>query len=75
MIDLCFEEDSQATVDMNVVMTDTGKLIEIQATGELAPFTRQEMNNMIDLAEKGIADLISIQKNTLLEGFKQETGL
>lgn len=70
MLDLCYEEDSKATVDMNVIMTDTGKLIEIQATGELAPFSRQEMNTMIDLAEKGIADLISIQKSKLLEGFK-----
>ncbi|MDD4297251.1 MAG: ribonuclease PH [Ruminiclostridium sp.] len=70
MLDLCYEEDSSATVDMNVVMTDTGKIIEIQATGELAPFSRREMNNMIDLAEKGINELITIQKNTLLEGYK-----
>jgi ribonuclease PH len=70
MLDLCYEEDSNATVDMNVVMTDTEKIIEIQATGELAPFSRQEMNNMINLAEKGINELITIQKNTLLEGYK-----
>ncbi|NLG88859.1 MAG: ribonuclease PH [Clostridiaceae bacterium] len=70
MLDLCYEEDSSATVDMNVVMTDTGRLIEVQATGELSPFTRESMNSMLDLAEKGIKELISIQKNVLLEGFK-----
>ncbi|NLM27978.1 MAG: ribonuclease PH [Clostridiaceae bacterium] len=70
MLDLCYEEDSNATVDMNVVMTDTGKLIEVQATGELSPFTRESMNGMLDIAEKGIKELISIQKSVLLEGFK-----
>jgi ribonuclease PH len=70
MLDLCYEEDSNATVDMNVVMTDTGKLIEVQATGELSPFTRESMDSMLDIAEKGIKELISIQKSVLLEGFK-----
>jgi len=70
MLDLCYEEDSNATVDMNVVMTDSGKLIEVQATGELSPFTREAMNIMLDMAEKGIKELISIQKSVLLEGFK-----
>jgi len=70
MLDLCYEEDSNATVDMNVVMTETGQLIEVQATGELSPFTREAMNSMLDMAEKGIKELISIQKSVLLEGFK-----
>ncbi len=70
ILDLCYEEDSNATVDMNVVMTDAGHLIEIQATGELSPFSRESMNGMLDLAEKGIKELISIQKNVLLEGFR-----
>ncbi|MDI9483055.1 MAG: ribonuclease PH [Bacillota bacterium] len=70
MLDLCYEEDSNATVDMNVVMTDTGRLIEVQATGELSPFTRESMDSMLDIAEKGIKELISIQKSVLLEGFK-----
>ncbi|HEY8499390.1 MAG TPA: ribonuclease PH, partial [Clostridia bacterium] len=70
MLDLCYEEDSNATVDMNVVMTDSGKLIEIQATGELSPFTRESMESMLNMAEKGIKELISIQKSVLLEGFK-----
>ncbi len=70
MLDLCYDEDSKAIVDMNVVMTDSGKLIEVQATGELAPFSRQQLNTMLDFAEKGINELITIQKNTLLERFK-----
>jgi ribonuclease PH len=47
MLDLCYEEDSNATVDMNVVMTDTGRLIEVQATGELSPFTRESMDRSL----------------------------
>lgn len=70
MLDLCYEEDSNATVDMNVVMTDNGKLIEVQASGELAPFSRKELSSMLDLAEAGINNLIKIQKNTLLGGYK-----
>ena len=70
MLDLCYEEDSNATVDMNVVMTESGQLIEVQATGEQAPFSRSAMNHMMDLAEKGIRELISLQRNALLEGFK-----
>jgi len=70
ILDLCYDEDSNATVDMNVVMTDAGELIEVQATGEISPFSRKSMNSMLDLAEKGITELISIQKNVLLEGFK-----
>lgn len=69
LLDLCYEEDSNATVDMNVVMTDSGKLIEVQATGELSSFSRDDMNQLLDIAERGIAELIEIQKNILLEGF------
>lgn len=70
LLDLCYEEDSNATVDMNVVMTDTGQLIEVQATGELSPFTREEMDRLMDIAEKGISELIALQKHVLLEGFR-----
>ncbi|MEJ6952555.1 ribonuclease PH [Natronospora cellulosivora (SeqCode)] len=65
MLDLCYAEDSEAQVDMNVVMTEDGKMIEVQGTAEKAPFTREEMNTFIDLAEKGIKDLVSIQKLAL----------
>lgn len=61
-LDLSYEEDSQAWVDLNVVMTGSGKLIEIQGTAEQHPFTRQEMNRLLGLAEKGIAEIIRLQK-------------
>ncbi len=67
LIDLCYEEDSHAKVDMNVVMTDEGELIEVQGTGEEAPFTRSQMNQMLDLAEQGIYELIELQKKILGE--------
>lgn len=65
ILDLCYEEDSAADVDMNIVMTGTGRFVEIQGTGEEATFTRQEMNSMINLAAQGISDLISYQKEAL----------
>jgi ribonuclease PH len=65
MLDLDFKEDSQAEVDMNVVQTDNGKIIEIQATAEKKPFTREELKELLDLAEKGIKKLIQAQKEVL----------
>jgi ribonuclease PH len=67
MLDLCFEEDSKAQVDMNVVMTDKGQIVEVQGTGEAFPFTRKDMEDMIDLAQKGIFELIDIQKKVLAD--------
>jgi ribonuclease PH len=66
-LDLCYEEDSQADVDMNVVMTGQGKIIEIQGTAEKEAFTRDELNTMLDLAEKGISSLIALQRKALAE--------
>lgn len=65
LLDLNYEEDSQAIVDMNVVMTGVGKLVEVQGTGEEAPFTRDELNRMLDLAEGGIRQLTQLQKEVL----------
>lgn len=65
MLDLCYTEDSQAEVDMNVVMTRAGKFVEIQGTAEAEPFTREEMDGMLALAEKGIRELIKIQEAVL----------
>ncbi len=65
LLDLCYTEDSQAQVDMNVVMTSKGEIVEIQGTAEQEPFAREEMNEMINLAEKGIMGLIEEQKQTL----------
>ena len=65
ILDLCFEEDSTAAADCNVVMTGTGKLVEVQITAEKNPFTRAQLNELLDLAEGGIAELISLQKDAL----------
>jgi len=66
LLDLCYEEDSNATVDMNVVMTSSGQLIEVQATGEGSPFDRKVFDNLLNLAQKGIEKLVQIQKTVLL---------
>ena len=67
MIDLCYLEDSAAEVDMNVVMTGSGKLVEVQGTAEGLPFSRGTLDSLMNLAEAGINDLIQIQKK-LIEG-------
>lgn len=64
-LDLCYEEDSTAHVDMNVIMTDDLNMIEIQGTGEEAPFSRQVMNDLLDYAEKGISELVDLQKEII----------
>lgn len=65
LLDLCYSEDSRAEVDMNVVMTGAGKFVEIQGTAESDPFTREEMDQMLRLAEDGIRHLINTQKRVL----------
>lgn len=70
LLDLCYEEDSSAKVDMNVVMTDRGEYIEIQGTGEESPFTKTQMSNLLNAAEIGINKLISIQQKCLGEDGK-----
>lgn len=62
LLDLCYAEDSHADVDFNVVMTAGHEFIEVQGTGEGAVFSRESMNAMLDLAEKGISDLLQIQQ-------------
>ncbi|MCL6634891.1 MAG: ribonuclease PH [Peptococcaceae bacterium] len=65
ILDLCYEEDSAADVDMNIVMTGSGRFVEVQGTGEEASFTRREMDEMIELAAQGIGRLIACQKEAL----------
>jgi ribonuclease PH len=65
LLDLCYEEDSRATVDMNVVMLASGGLVETQATAEKDSYTRAQLTAMLDLAETGIRDLLKIQQATL----------
>ncbi len=65
MLDLCYEEDSQADVDMNVVMTGAGKFVEVQATAEHSAFDDDQMARLIALARAGIGQLIEIQKRAI----------
>jgi ribonuclease PH len=65
MIDLCYEEDSQADVDMNVVMTGSGRFIELQATAEHRTFDHAQMASLIELAQVGICDLVEAQKRVV----------
>jgi len=65
MIDLCYEEDSGAEVDMNVVMTGAGRFVEVQATAEQSPFDDARLSQLLALARRGIADLIEIQRKAL----------
>ena len=65
MVDLCYEEDSQAAVDMNVVMTGGGRFVEVQATAERHAFDDEQMARMLALARRSIADLVEIQKRVV----------
>ena len=65
ILDLCYIEDSAAEVDANFVMTESGKIIEVQGTAEGAPFSKAELIEMLELAEKGIGELVEMQKNVL----------
>jgi ribonuclease PH len=67
-LDLCYSEDSSAEVDMNVVMTGRKRLVEVQGTAEGHPFTRAQMNELMDLAEGGIAQLLQAQKDVIDAG-------
>ncbi len=64
-LDLPYEEDANAEVDMNIVMTESGRLIEIQGTAERATFDRQQLNRLLDLAHSGITQLCAIQRACL----------
>ena len=65
VLDLTYEEDSKAEVDMNIVMTGSGKFIEVQGTAEKNPFSKNQLDELLDLAKKGIKGLIAIQKKEL----------
>lgn len=79
LLDLNYEEDSKAMVDMNVVMTGRGQFVEIQGTGEENPFSREDLDRMLALAEKGIREMIEQQREALgpvalLIGSRQSEG-
>ncbi|CAG0942223.1 Ribonuclease PH [Anaerolineae bacterium] len=65
MLDLCYEEDSRAEVDFNVVMTGAGKFIEVQGTAEGEPFAREAMDRLVNLARDGIVELMKIQSSVI----------
>jgi ribonuclease PH len=64
-LDLNYEEDSNCDTDLNVVMTQKGEFIELQGTAEDKPFTRAQADDMLALAEKGISELVDLQKTAL----------
>ena len=70
MLDLCYTEDSTADVDMNIVMTGSGQFIEIQGTAEEKPFSRDDYNQMLDLAVGGIQQLIRLTESDDVGGFR-----
>ncbi|MBI5574514.1 MAG: ribonuclease PH [Elusimicrobia bacterium] len=65
LLDLCAKEDNAADVDMNIVMTDEGKFVEIQGAGEESTFSQNDLEKMLRHAKKGILEIIKIQKNVL----------
>lgn len=65
LVDLCFEEDSKAQVDMNVVMNSRNELIEVQSTAEITPFSREDFDKMMEKATTAIGEIIDIQKKIL----------
>lgn len=65
LLDVDYLEDSSADADANIVMTESGKILELQATSEKTPFCRVELDKLLDVAEKGIKDIIRIQKKVL----------
>lgn len=67
LLDLDYEEDAAAEVDMNVVMTGSGRLVEVQATAESKPFSLARLNSLVRLAQKGIAHIARIQKKSLID--------
>ena len=70
VLDLKYDEDSRAEVDMNVICTGDGRFIEVQGTAEGSPFTREQMDNLLELAKKGIQQLVRVQRQAI-EAFRQ----
>ena len=67
LLDLAYEEDYKAALDFNIVMTEEGEFVELQGTGESHPFTRREMEDILDLSETGIQRLFEIQREALAQ--------
>ncbi len=67
LLDLCYEEDSRAAVDMNLIMTDRGRYVEIQGTAEAEPFEEEQFAKLIGLAKRGIKQLLEYQREVLAQ--------
>ena len=67
MLDLRYSEDSSAAVDLNVVMTGSGKMVEIQGTAEGTPFSRSQLDSLLDLSAKGIEEILTMQRSILAD--------
>jgi ribonuclease PH len=65
LLDLCYEEDCRAEVDMNVVMTESGKFVEVQGTAERRPFDRNQLNELLELAEHGLKQIFARQREVM----------
>ena len=70
MLDLCYEEDSSAEIDMNLVMTGRGRIIEVQATAEKLPIERSEFDKLMEVGFKGIKEIIELEKNIVGKNIK-----
>jgi len=70
VLDLNYPEDKNATVDANIVMTGTGKFVEVQSSGEEATFTRKELDALLDLAAKGITEINELQNAAIVAGLE-----
>jgi len=65
LLDLCYAEDSRAAVDLNLVMTPAGRMVEVQGTAEGAPFTQQQLQKMMELGQQGLGELFARQREAL----------
>lgn len=74
MLDLCFEEDSTASVDMNVVMTEKGRIVELQATAEGVPFSKEQLDRLLEMARPAILHIIALQKAVLKDILEKKGG-
>ena len=73
LLDLAYEEDSRAQVDMNVVMTGDGRFVEVQASAEGRPYTNEELQTLLDLASGGIRQLCKLQQDVVRVNFRSRS--
>lgn len=71
MLDLCYAEDAEAEVDFNLVMTDEARLVEVQATAEREPFSRAQVDEVLDMGWKGIKEILAVQRKAWQEGLRR----